>query len=59
MPNLIKYKGCPRCQGNLFLERDSEGVYATCLQCGANFFQRITDDIKPAKKASKQTVLTR
>jgi predicted nucleic acid-binding Zn-ribbon protein len=59
MPNLIKYKGCPRCEGNLFLERDSEGIYATCLQCGAYYFRRIADDMKPAKQASKQTVLIR
>lgn len=59
MPNWIKYKGCPRCRGNLFLERDSEGVYATCLQCGAYFFRRISDEAKPAKRASKQIALVR
>ena len=59
MPNLIKYKGCPRCQGNLFLERDPEGVYATCLQCGAYYFRDITDDVKPEKKEPKQIALVR
>jgi DNA-directed RNA polymerase subunit RPC12/RpoP len=33
--NIIKFKGCKRCGGDLFLERDSEGLYVSCLQCGA------------------------
>jgi predicted nucleic acid-binding Zn-ribbon protein len=59
MKSLIKYKGCPRCQGNLFLERDTEGVYATCLQCGAYFFRRIADDAKTKQRASKRMILAR
>ena len=35
MLNIIKFKGCKRCGGDLFLERDSEGLYISCLQCGA------------------------
>ena len=35
MLNIIKFKGCKRCGGDLFLERDSEGLYVSCLQCGA------------------------
>lgn len=32
---VVKTKGCKRCGGDLFLERDSDGVYISCLQCGA------------------------
>lgn len=27
-------KGCPKCNGNLFLDRDYNGWYEWCLQCG-------------------------
>ncbi len=28
-------KGCKKCGGDLFLERDRYGSYVSCLQCGA------------------------
>ena len=28
-------KGCKRCRGDLLLERDEDGLYVSCLQCGA------------------------
>ncbi len=31
---VIKLKGCPKCQGDLYLNRDSYGKYLNCLQCG-------------------------
>jgi hypothetical protein len=37
--NIVKLKGCRRCGGDLFLERDSDGVNITCLQCSANYFK--------------------
>lgn len=30
-------KRCPKCRGNLFLERDLQGWYEGCLQCGYAF----------------------
>ena len=27
-------KGCPRCKGDLFYEKDQFGNYLQCLQCG-------------------------
>lgn len=30
----IKFKGCPKCQGDLYLNRDTYGKYLSCLQCG-------------------------
>jgi len=29
-----KLKGCPKCGGDFFLERDWCGWYEQCLQCG-------------------------
>ena len=36
---LIKTKGCRRCGGDLSLECDIYGIYATCIQCGATWSQ--------------------
>ena len=29
-----KLKTCPRCQGDLFMDKDLDGWYEQCLQCG-------------------------
>ena len=31
---MIKFKGCPRCGGDLLLADDVFGKYLSCLQCG-------------------------
>jgi ribosomal protein S27AE len=31
---MIKFKGCPRCGGDLLLAEDVFGKYLSCLQCG-------------------------
>ena len=28
-----KLRRCPRCGGNMFLERDMDSLYEVCLQC--------------------------
>ena len=28
-------RSCTRCGGDLFLEREDDGLYFTCIQCGA------------------------
>ena len=58
MSNLVKYKGCKRCRGDLFLERDSEGIYITCLQCGAIYIRHINRD-EPRKETNHRKVLVR
>ena len=29
-----QFKACPRCNGDLYVERDKFGWHSTCLQCG-------------------------
>jgi len=29
-----KLKSCPRCSGDIYVEKDNEGCYERCLQCG-------------------------
>jgi DNA-directed RNA polymerase subunit M/transcription elongation factor TFIIS len=31
---LIVLKRCPRCNGDLFIDRDQYGLFLQCLQCG-------------------------
>ena len=31
---LIMPKRCPRCNGDLFIDRDQYGLFLQCLQCG-------------------------
>ena len=31
---MIKFKGCPKCHGDLYLATDIYGRYFNCLQCG-------------------------
>jgi hypothetical protein len=43
---LVRSKACKRCGGDLSLECDIYGVYAECIQCGANWSQEAM--IRPA-----------
>lgn len=29
-----KFKSCPRCDGDMFIDRDLHGWFEQCLQCG-------------------------
>jgi predicted RNA-binding Zn-ribbon protein involved in translation (DUF1610 family) len=51
---VIKVKGCKRCGGDLFLERDSEGAYVACLQCGAVYIRRDKEKRKNIREVPAQ-----
>ena len=42
---MIKFKECPRCQGDLYITEDGFGGYLSCLQCGylRDLAQPVTD----------------
>jgi transcription initiation factor TFIIIB Brf1 subunit/transcription initiation factor TFIIB len=46
MGNIVKLKGCKRCGGDLFLERDTEEIRIVCLQCSAVYAQRLVALVK-------------
>jgi DNA-directed RNA polymerase subunit RPC12/RpoP len=50
MLHVVKVKGCKRCGGDLFLERDSEGAYVSCLQCGAVYVRHDKEKVKEIKE---------
>jgi hypothetical protein len=38
---LVRAKACKRCGGDLSLECDIYGIYAQCIQCGANWSKKV------------------
>ena len=31
---MLKFKACPKCKGDIVLDRDQYGWYEQCIQCG-------------------------
>jgi DNA-directed RNA polymerase subunit M/transcription elongation factor TFIIS len=42
-----KLKTCPRCQGDLFVDRDADGWFQQCLQCGYRREMKAIAETKP------------
>ena len=42
-----KVKGCPRCGGDMFIDRDLDSWYEQCLQCSYRV------ELKPLNKLSE------
>ena len=40
-------KGCPRCGGDLYSDRDVMGYYRQCLQCGFTFYENRRRPTRP------------
>lgn len=43
-----KLKGCPRCDGDIFIDRDLYGWFEQCIQCG------YTRDLRSTVKLGQQ-----
>ncbi len=43
-----KFKSCPKCEGDLFVDWDMNGWYVQCLQCG------YLSDLKSMFKVKKE-----
>ncbi len=48
------FKLCPRCNGDLFEDRDQYGSYITCMQCG--FSKDVPTDQKSTLVVSSEPV---
>ena len=48
---MIKFKVCPKCQGDLYLSGDQYGKYFSCMQCGY-----LKDIIEPRLDSKFETV---
>jgi hypothetical protein len=41
---LYRFKSCPRCNGDVYLDRDEFSWYEQCLQCGfMNYMEKLID----------------
>ena len=47
---MIKLKSCPRCGGDIIIDRDHHGWYEDCMYCG---YER---DLKILEVASRETI---
>ena len=63
----LRLKTCPRCKGDLLIDRAIEDAEEVCIQCGFRNFRRISHDKQPqhqleetipliAKQGNKQTI---
>ena len=53
-----RFKSCAKCRGDMFLDKDSEGWYEQCLQCGyTHYLDSIFDMDKGSNGRRKKPVL--
>ena len=45
---MLMLKACPRCRGDLYIDRDFYGQYKQCIQCGH------MEDIAPAPRSRRR-----
>ena len=43
---MMYFKGCPKCQGDLYLREDMHGKYVSCMQCG--YLRDLPKEVAPA-----------
>ncbi len=55
---LWKFKCCPRCQGDVFLDKDIDGWYEKCLQCSYEHELKTLAEFTGQPETEKKTVLT-
>ena len=48
---MIKFKVCPRCHGDLYLNEDVFGKYLNCLQCG---YMKDSEAPAPTRKETER-----
>ncbi|TET12977.1 MAG: hypothetical protein E3J81_09760 [Dehalococcoidia bacterium] len=53
-----RLKGCPKCNGDIFLEKDIDGWYERCLQCGYNQDLETIVEVKEQPSREKRELAT-
>ncbi len=51
---MLFLKSCPKCQGDMYLEKDSYGAFHQCLQCG--MIKDLVDEKSVLAQAQKAAV---
>ncbi|MFC1995752.1 hypothetical protein ACFLVM_02640 [Chloroflexota bacterium] len=52
-----KFKCCPRCRGDIFLDKDLDGWREKCLQCSYERELKTLEEFMEQQKTEKKTVL--
>jgi hypothetical protein len=47
---MLRLKSCPRCRGDVVIDRDMDGWYEQCLQCGCQRYLESLAETKPSVK---------
>ena len=56
---MIKFKGCPKCRGDLYLATDIYGRYFNCLQCGfTRDLPAVEVKAAPSRRVAAEPALT-
>lgn len=50
---MLKVKSCPKCHGDLVVDRDSYGLYEQCIQCGYTHDIVIDVSVKPEEQSHR------
>jgi len=51
---MINFKGCPKCQGDMVLEKDHYGWYHHCIQCGLHVDMPVLETLPAAQRINEQ-----
>ena len=52
-----RFKGCPRCGGDVFIDYDLNGWYEECLQCSCLHELKTTLQVKEEKPKKEELAL--
>ncbi len=57
---MLRLKSCPRCRGDVVIDRDMDGWYEQCLQCGyQRYLESLAEAKPPVKREPKVAVAAR
>jgi hypothetical protein len=43
---MLRLQGCPRCNGDILIDRDHLGWYEQCIQCGYQHDLKVSNEVK-------------
>ncbi len=49
----LRLKGCPRCGGDVLVDKAYEDIDEVCIQCGYRNYLSATDEMEESKKLVK------
>ncbi len=55
----LRLKGCPRCGGDVLIDKAYEDMDEVCIQCGYRNYLKVSDESAKSKKLLKITKAAR